>query len=105
MSAVDFWSRHLAACQAQGVSINAYAKREGLSAVSLYHWRKRLGLAGSRPSDVVAGPFVPIQVERSGDCAGSCQLILGDGVRVEFSQVPGAHWVAEFARVYQRRVV
>jgi hypothetical protein len=54
---------------------------------------------------VVASPFVPIQVERSGDCVGSCQLILGDGVRVEFSQVPGAHWVAEFARVYQRRVV
>jgi transposase-like protein len=79
MSAVDFWSRHLAACQAQGVSINAYAKSEGLSAVSLYYWRKRLGLAGSRPRDVVASPFVPIQVERSGDCAGSCQLILGDG--------------------------
>jgi hypothetical protein len=50
MGAVDFWSRHLAACQAQGVSINAYAKREGLSAVSLYYWRKRLGLAGSRRS-------------------------------------------------------
>jgi len=79
MSAVDFWSRHLAACQVQRVSINAYAKREGLSAVSLYYWRKRLGLAGARPRDVVASPFVPIQVERSGDCAGSCQLILGDG--------------------------
>ena len=49
MGAVDFWSRHLAACQAQGVSINAYAKREGLSAVSLYYWRKRLGLAGPGP--------------------------------------------------------
>ena len=105
MSVVDFWSRHLAACRAQGVSINAYAKREGLSAVSLYYWRKRLGLTGSKPRDVVASPFVPIQVERSGDCAGSCQLILGDGVRVEFSQVPGAQWVAEFARVYQMRVV
>ena len=105
MSALDFWSRHLAACQAQGISINAYAKREGLSAVSLYYWRKRLGLTGSLPREVVASPFVPIQVERSDDCAGSCQLILGDGVRVEFSQVPGAHWFAEFARVYQRRVV
>ena len=67
MGALDFWSRHLAACQAQGVSINAYAKLEGLSAVSLYYWRKRLGLAGSRPRDVVASSFVPILVERSDD--------------------------------------
>jgi len=43
---VDFWSQHLAACQAQGISINAYAKREGMSAVSLYYWCKRLGPAG-----------------------------------------------------------
>jgi len=71
MGALDFWSRHLAACQAQGVSINAYAKREGLSAVSLYYWRNRFGLAGSRPREVVTCPFVPIQVERSGDCSGA----------------------------------
>jgi transposase-like protein len=76
MGTVDFWSRHLAACQAQGISINAYAKREGLSAVSLYYWRKRLGLAGSRPRDVVASPFVPIQVERSGDCASTSMFAL-----------------------------
>ena len=93
MGALDFWSRHLAACQAQGVSINAYAKREGLSAVSLYYWRKRLGLAGSRPRDVVASPFVPIQVERSDDCSGSCQLMLGDGFQAN-DQEPSL-WLAE----------
>ena len=62
-------------------------------------------LAGSRPHEIVAGPFVPIEVEHSGDCAGRCQLILGERVLVEFSKVPGADWVAEFAQVYQRRVV
>jgi len=30
--------------ESRGVSISAYAKREGLLAVSLYYWRKRLGL-------------------------------------------------------------
>jgi transposase-like protein len=71
MGALDFWSRHLAACQAQGVSINAYAKREGLSAVSLYYWRKRLGLAGSRPRDVVARPQSVHQVDSK---TGHCKL-------------------------------
>jgi hypothetical protein len=61
MGGVDFWSRHLAACQAQGISINADAERGGgLGGGTLYYWRKHLGLAGSRPRNVVASPFGPI---------------------------------------------
>jgi len=49
MGQVYFRSRHLAACQAQGVSIDAYASRAGLSAVPLYYQHKRLGLPGLQP--------------------------------------------------------
>jgi len=103
MSGVDFWSRHLAAVEAQDVSINAYAKREGLSAVSLYYWRKRLGLRSARQRAVVASQFVSVELEQPAHRAGPCQLVLGDGVRLEFSQLPSAHWVADFARAYQRQ--
>ena len=38
----QYWSKHLAAIAAEGVSSKAYAKREGLAVASLYFWRRRL---------------------------------------------------------------
>ncbi len=41
----EYWSRHLAAIATEGISTQAYAKREGLAVASLYYWRKRLNTA------------------------------------------------------------
>ena len=75
MGAFDCWARRLAACEAQGVSINAYTMRERLSAISLYYCRKLLELTGSPPREVVAVQFVPSQVRRSSDCS-DCFLLV-----------------------------
>ncbi len=38
---VMFWRRHVADCQASGLSGRAYAKRAGISVSDLSYWRKR----------------------------------------------------------------
>ena len=35
------WATHLSAIEAEGISVQAYARREALSAASLYYWRRR----------------------------------------------------------------
>ena len=39
---MEFWLAHLSAIATEGIGIKACADREGLSAGSLYNWRKRI---------------------------------------------------------------
>jgi len=98
MSSADYWSRHLAKSQAQGVSVYAYAKREGLPVYTLYYWRRRLGLASSRSIGIQDNKFIPLELDHcGGNVHGSnCSLILHCGARLEFLVLPDAHWLAQF---------
>lgn len=90
----EHWAGHLAAIEAEGVSIKAYAERAGISAAALYGWRRRLnGRPAAGAPSVRSGSFVAVQVrERSEPVC--CRLQLGAGATLELSQLPGPQWVA-----------
>jgi transposase-like protein len=84
----DYWSQHLAAIKAEGITTQAYAKREGLSVNNLYYWRKRLNRVGT--SSGTAQParhFVAVQVHEVNEPLG-CQLRIGPSVQLDLPQVP-----------------
>ena len=37
----DFWFNHIQRCQGEGITLKAYAEREGLTLSVLYGWSKR----------------------------------------------------------------
>ncbi len=94
-----YWSRHLAAIEAQGVTTKAYAARERLPATSLYYWRRRLKGTASEPS-VAPGTesrrFVAVGVDRREPCSG-CSVIVADTLRVEVDALPSPQWLAALA--------
>lgn len=100
----DFWSRHLAAIEAEGVATKAYAAREGLSVTALYQWRRRFK-AGGRPSraPAMSGGFVPVAVQ-VGSEASICTVRIGEGVRLELAQLPSPEWLAALNAAVVRRV-
>ena len=98
---VEFWSAHLSAIDAAGMTAKAYAEQHGLSLPALYYWRKRL----KRPSSSntpTAGAFVPVQLMASGATKPApCTLVLAPGVRLELAHLPSADWLAMLGRALQ----
>lgn len=90
----EYWSHHLAAIAAEGISTQAYAKREGLAVASLYYWRKRLNAANSKDSVLPSGRFIAVQLQERNEGSG-CQLHIGAGVQLNLPQLPSPHWLAE----------
>lgn len=94
----EFWSGHLAAIDAQGITTKAYAEREGLARSALFYWRKRLKAEASAAKPRVAsGPlarlFVPVHVSEA-EPSVRCCLMLAPGVRLELAQLPPPEWLA-----------
>ena len=89
----EYWSHHLAAIATEGIATQAYAKREGLAAASLYYWRKRLNTVNSTDSAPSSGRFLAVQLPQHNEDSG-CQLRIGTGVQLHFPQVPSPHWLA-----------
>jgi len=89
----EYWSRHLAAIATEGISTQAYAKREGLAVASLYYWRKRLNTVNSTDSAPSSGRFIAVQWPEHNEGNG-CQLRIGTGVQLNLAQVPSPHWLA-----------
>ena len=90
----EYWSGHLAAIEAEGIATKAYAQREGLAVGSLYEWRRRLNGGRRTPTRLQGGGgFVAVQVRQTGE-AMRCTLTIGDGARLELSQLPSPQWVA-----------
>ena len=59
-----YWRRHVAECQASGLSGRAYAKRAGISVSGLSYWRKRMAAsqeASARRDDHDAA-FLPVRL-------------------------------------------
>lgn len=94
------WPAHLAAIEAEGISTQAYARREGVSAGTLYYWRRRLKPA-VQPSSTVS--LVPVHL-REETAAQRCTVWLAPGVRLELSALPPASWLSEVTAAVSRQV-
>jgi len=89
----EYWSHHLAAIVTEGIATQAYAKREGLAAASLYYWRKRLNAANSKDPVLPGGRFLTVQWPQRNEDSG-CQLRIGTGVQLNLPQLPSPYWLA-----------
>jgi transposase len=72
------WREVLDRQQASGLSVASFCRRRGLSAASLYAWRRRLS-AGAAPAFVEAKVVEPAQVPET---AGAIEVWLRGGRRV-----------------------
>ena len=109
----SYWSSHVAAIKAQGVTTSAYAGQNSLSLAALYYWQRKLQSShvALQPAEVVATPepqskFVALrvndtvaQVSPSSSC---CTLILAGGMHLEMSSLPDPQWLAAVGRASQR---
>ncbi|WP_050978208.1 MULTISPECIES: IS66 family insertion sequence element accessory protein TnpA [Alcaligenaceae] len=100
---MEFWSSHLSAIDAEGVTAKDYARQHGLSVSSLYYWRKQLKHAAGANGAAGTSTFLPVQVavDRSPGSSASCTLVLAPGVRLELAQLPSAEWLAALGRALQ----
>lgn len=102
-SRAAFWARHLAAIQAEGISTQAYARREGLSAGSLYVWRGKLkacaeGRSATTPIPAPPAAFMALAVAEPAPAAMRCTLVLASGLQLELSALPEPLWVADLCQ-------
>ena len=76
-----FWLDHLKACQAQDLSLPAYAEAERLSLSSLYAWRRKLQLhIGRNGSMQSPSPFVPVELSGPSGLSVDCRIDLPNGM-------------------------
>jgi transposase-like protein len=67
------WRSVVEGCAESGLTVSAYCLREGVSAWSYYHWRKRL--AGKYRKEAGKRLFVPVKIQ-------SAAVVSGGGVEV-----------------------
>jgi hypothetical protein len=104
----DFWAVHLAAIERDGLTVSAYGKSHGISAATLYHWKRKLAI----PGDVgmvkasLANKFVSLRVaDATAEVrSNGCTLVLAPGIRLELSELPAPAWLATLARAAQGAV-
>lgn len=85
------WWNHLQRAEKESLSIRAYAAREGLSAQSLYGFKKQLKRRRGGGASVPGLPtFATVQVTRS---SGQCELAFGGGVTLRLEQLPDPAWL------------
>ena len=69
--------------EASGLSVAAFAEETGLSAATLYSWRRRLGRATSRDNGVA---LLEVRVDDDGEVdetLGRMIVAIADGTRIE----------------------
>lgn len=99
---VEYWSAHLSAIEAEGVTAKAYAQQQGLSVSTLYYWRRQLKQTATISEASGSSAFVSMQVAASGPVKpATCSLVLAPGVRLELAQLPSAEWLAALGRALQ----
>jgi transposase len=96
--AKQYWLRHLAAIEREGLSTKAYADREGLPVRQLYHWRRQMKLGGG----AAAGGFIAVQVSPAEPPVCGCRLRLGEQAELVFSGLPDVQWVARLVKAMGR---
>src|SRR5881227_1435006 len=74
--AEEKWRPHLEAWESSGLSLRAYALREGLNVGSLASWKRRLRPAGASPTSFVPVVVDPVSTRRP----DGLELVVGDGM-------------------------
>ena len=87
-----FWLSHRRCAKAEGISLRAYALREGLSLQSLYATRPVTQHTSSAPP-APAG-FAAVRVSGM----SGCELLLPGGISLRMPEVPSAAWLAALLR-------
>jgi transposase-like protein len=100
--------RVIAACEASGEPIAAFARRSGFEPKRVYRWRDRLGAALAKSDahelERVSLPaFVPVTVRAAPappNAGAAVTVCTRDGLRVEVTELDGASaaWVATLVR-------
>ena len=75
----DFWFDHLQRCRSEGITLKAYAQREGLTLSALYGWSKRYQKAHAPQ----APGFIRATIDQS-QRPGSYRLHFPDGLILEW---------------------
>lgn len=99
-----WWQAHLRRIDREGITTQAYAEREGLSARQIYDKRKELKLASATAQDTMrvakqaGASFVALQVAPGASTApcqyaARCTLVLPSGVRLEMADLPSPQWL------------
>lgn len=111
-----YWEAHLAAIAHEGISTQAYAKRESLSVAALYSWRSRLKSQqhGPQPAprtDSAVRPkrlFAPVAIQdvqtQTNVEVSFCTLSLGPGLRLELPMPPNPQWLAQLCHALAQQV-
>ena len=108
-NARQYWSKHIAAIELQGIGTGAYAKQHGLALASLYYWQRRLrsdrvtfAAMGPTPRQRQSGKFIALTVNDPihpvARSENACALVLGGGLRLEMSALPDPQWLAALGR-------
>ena len=90
------WSRQIERQKQSGLSVRAFADREGLKAGSLSFWRWKLAHDSRRSGKPVR--FVELTTEVGSSSASRFEVVLRSGRRV---RVPGGFERQELARLVQ----
>jgi hypothetical protein len=77
------WLEHLRACRAQGLSLKAYAERQGLNLQRFYHWNRRLKRLGLAATDAPVS-FAAVRVSAARAVTGSQRLHFPNGLMLEW---------------------
>lgn len=86
------WLSHVERAQEQGLSLQEYARRNGIMVSSLYAARK--SLRASRPKSLSAGlNFMEVRNTDS-FVAAACTLYLAHGICLQLSALPSPEWLA-----------
>lgn len=93
-----FWQSHLVRAQAQGLSVRAYARREGLSEHSLYAARRQASPRMDVPTLPAAPAFAPVRIT----AAAAYELLLPGGILLRLPEPPPASWLAALLREMAR---
>lgn len=99
--AEQYWLRHVAAIEREGLTTKAYADREGLPVRQLYHWRRQMKLGGGGGA-APAGGFIAVQVSPAEQLVCGCTLRLGEQAELVFSGLPDVQWVARLVKAMGR---
>lgn len=96
-----YWQRHVADCQASGLSGRAYAKRVGISVSGLCYWRKRVARSqeASASRAGAGAAFLPVHLGPSRAAALEIGLVSGRVVRLTAPVDP--EWLATAIRVLE----
>jgi hypothetical protein len=93
----EFWSHHLQQAHAQGGSLAAYAKQQGLSISAFYYWIKVLRRQDALAGEAATAPvrFSAVMMKPSiATAPANCVVQLSPQITLQCSALPDPSWLA-----------